>query len=131
MSINEDQSLKPHKTNACVSTMKAGFAIVGRIEEYNERNVFFTERLLSSNFLHRAFGICLVCYNDMPWPVWLLLCSTSVVKARQSLALLMTQYFLPFSSSDVFPFYLFLLISYFRKDAHLLITTLQVLLYEE
>lgn len=109
MLINEAQSLKHHETNACVSTMKVVFAIVGRIEEYTERNVFFTERLLSSNFLHRAFGIYLVCYKDMPWPVWLTLCFPSVVKELQSLAPLMTQHLLPFHPAMFPPFTYFYL----------------------
>lgn len=122
MLINEAQSLKHHETKACVLTMKEVFAGVGRIEEDSERNGFL-EMLLSSNFLHRAFGICLSVLQRCAMAS-VTDCSISVVKGHQSPAPLATQWLLPFPSSEVSPFYLFLLISYFRKDAHLLITTL-------
>lgn len=122
MLINEAQSLKHHEIKACVLTVKEVFAGVGRIEEDSERSGFL-EILLSSNFLHGHLGSALVLQRRAMASV-ADLCSISVIKGHQSPAPLATQWLLPFPSSEVSPFYLFLLISYFRKDAHLLITTL-------
>lgn len=130
MLFNETQSVKCHETKPCVSTKKAVSAVVRRREECNQRNVFLQRGFSVSASLtgHLILAQCAAkIYHDQG--VCLVLFSRRAVKARQSLAPITTQV-LPFPPSEVPP-YLFLIISYFREDAHLLITAPKVLLYEE